>query len=634
MPGSSLKIVPNDPRHKKICRMLESRINLAEKQQQKQHDVWRKAENAVLAYLPEKEFDRQRSNKRDMEGTPSYTTMYIPYSYALLMSAHTYWTSVFFARSPVHQFAGRHGEGENQTQAVEAMISYNVDVGRMLGPYYVQLYDAGKYGVGILGEFWDEQTIQRSWIEATDDGRVQQTSEVSGYKGNRTYNVSPWDFLPDPRVTVGNYQKGEFVAVRRQFIWNDLVRRARQGYITNLDAVKTYRGTTEFRNDGSGGSALERPDDNQTIYNMDGEDIVEHPAVVSGYEVYVDLIQKDWGLGNLEFPEKWCFTITRDKSLLLGAQPLGSMHGEFPFSVMECEIEGYGAWNRGLPETVEPIQNTMDWLLNVHFFNVRAALNNLFLVDPTKVVMKDLASPTPGGIIRLKPEAYGQDLDKMFKQIPVSDITRANISDIDLMLGIGERTTGVNDSIMGVLQNQGRKTATEVRTSTGFGVNRQKTITEYMSATAFAPQAQRFVMNCQQYYTTELKLRMVGSLAQSAGPQFLDVTPDTIAGFYDFVPVDGTLPVDRMAQVNMWVQILTALRQTPQVFMQYDPAKIFAWMATLGGVKNLNQFKVAPQIMPDAQLQSQVQQGNVVPMRNNDPSMTGVANPNQGSMFA
>lgn len=635
MPGQTLKISPKDPKHKKICRMLSERIAIAEREQQDQHETWRKAEDIVLAYVPEGDMDRSRRRRRDSFGTPQYTTMLIPYTYALLMSAHTYWTSVFFGRNPVHQYAGRHGEGEQQTQAVEALIGYNVDIGGMMGPYYIQLYDAGKYGVGILGEYWDKETVQTTYIvEEADPAdpaakvRLQQTEQIDGYEGNKVYNISPWDFLPDPRVPVGRLQESEFVAVRRRFPWNSLVRRAKQGYITNLDAVTSSIGTIAWQNRESD-SQLNRPlEDSYMVSSYDSE--TTHPSIVGGYEVYVDLLPSEWGLGNMDFPEKWVFTLTADKTLLLGAQPMGSRHGRFPFSVMEIEVEGYGMWNRGIPETVQTIQDTMDWLLNVHFFNTRAVLNNLFLVDPTKVVMRDLNSPQPGGVIRLKPEAYGQDLKTFFYQIPIADITRSNFQDIDMMLGIGERTTGISDQIMGVLQSGGRKTATEVRTSTGFGVNRMKTVTEYISATAFSPHSQRLVQNCQQYYSGEKKLRIVGSLAQSAGPAFINVTPELISGFYDFVPVDGTLPVDRMAQVNMWTQILQGMgKMAPQVFMQYDIGKIFAWVASLAGVKNLNQFKIQPQVMPNDQLAAQAAAGNVVPIRPSGPP--GTVNPMQNA---
>lgn len=460
MPGQTRVISPKDKIHGRICTMLADRIRIAEREQRKRHDAWTKAEDAVLCYIPESDVDAARARSRS-QGEPQYTTLMMPYTYAVLMSAHTYWTSVFFARSPVHQFAGRHGEGEQQTQALEALISYNVDVGEMMGPYYIQLYDAGKYGVGVIGEYWDKETIQVSYVENEEgpegpEGRgakVQVTEETDGYEGNKIYNISPWDFLPDPRVSVGRYQQGEFIAVRRRFLWNDLVRRRRQGYIMNLEEVKSSRGLDTTRSD-VGNSSLEVPLEDDVVSTLD--EGVKHPALVSGYEVYVDLVQADWGLGPSTFPEKWVFTLTDDKALLLGAQPLGMRHGKFPISVMEVEVEGYGAWNRGIPDTVESIQNTMDWLLNVHFFNVRAVLNNIFIADPSMLVMRDLLSIKEGGIVRLKPEAYGKDLRTMFYQVPIADITRNNFSDMDTMLQIGERALGINDQIMGAMQSGGR----------------------------------------------------------------------------------------------------------------------------------------------------------------------------------
>jgi hypothetical protein len=99
-------------------------------------------------------------------------------------------------------------------------------------------------------------------------------------------------------------------------------------------------------------------------------------------------------------------------------------------------------------------------------------------------VMKDFENPNPGGFIRLKPEAYGQDLRTFFHQVPMQDITQNNFNDLSMMQMMAERVLGVNDQIMGAMGTGGRKTATEIRTSTGFGVNRLKTVTEYLSASA------------------------------------------------------------------------------------------------------------------------------------------------------
>lgn len=592
MPSLTLSIPKGSDLERTIKRELEYRIKMGEKATNKQHEKWRTAEETVLAYVPNTELDSKRKTRRE-QGQPAYTTIKIPYSYALLMSAHTYWTSVFFARSPVHQYMGRHGETEQQTQALEALVDYQVSSGGAMGPYYIWLYDAGKYGLGILGTYWDKEVFRFSTIEGQPDpltgkmAKVQTTKETVGFEGNRCYNVSPFDFYPDPRVTIGQFQKGEFCFVRKRISWNDIVRRKAQGYYTNLELIKSTLGTTDPDTDQR--SALERPDMSSIRGDNQGD---VHPSIVDCYEFYIDLIPKAWKLGESDFPEKWVITISKDLTVVIGCQPLGLIHNQFPFDVMEIEVEAYGQYNRGIPEIMEPLQNTMDWLVNVHFFNTRAVLNNLFIADPTKIVMKDFEMSEPGGFIRMKPEAYGQDIDTFFKQIPIQDITQQNFTDMQLMQNLGEKVLGINDQIMGALGSGGRKTATEVRTSTGFGVNRLKTITEYLSSTAFSSHSQKLVMNSQQFYTAPKKYRIVGDLAMEAGANFLMVDPTMIAGFYDFVPVDGVLPVDRMAQANLWKEILMNVGRVPQIAMQYDLGRIFAWMATVAGLRNINKFKV------------------------------------------
>jgi hypothetical protein len=295
------------------------------------------------------------------------------------------------------------------------------------------------------------------------------------------------------------------------------------------------------------------------------------------------------------------------------------MHGRFPFSIAEPEVEGYAAESRGIPEIVAPLQNTMDWLVNSHFYNVRAALNNQFIVDPSKLVLKDVEAGEPGFIWRLRPEAFGTDIRSIFTQVPVTDVTRTNMQDLQQMFGLGERTLGINDQIMGVLNTGGRKTATEVRTAAGFGTNRLKTNTEYMSAMAFSHHSQKLVQNSQQFYDAQMKLKIVGDLAMGAGPGFIQVSPDIIMGFFNFVTVDGTLPVDRTAQANLWKDMMSNLRMMPpQVAMGFDWVKIFTWVGSLAGLKNINQFKIQV-AQPGMDMTNQVQAGNVIPMPTGAP---------------
>lgn len=641
MPSLTRNIPHDSDQARMILKEMQTRVRLWERLSQSKFAKWRDAEEKVLAYVPEREVDAVRRAARE-GGLPQYTTIQIPYSYAVVMAAHTYLTSVFMGRDPVFQFTGRHGESQQKVQALEALVSYQCLVGRMLPYLYTWLYDSLKYGVGVVGLFWDERietTTTISEMPALDANgmqtveKIQQSQRERVYAGNRVYNIQPQDFIWDVRYTMREFQSGEFTGERRKLGWNEIVRRKKLGYYTNIEHIGYGRGRNVFVNE-QGSAILERPESLSAF--ADGEigygNEKKHPMMVGVFQLVIEILPNEWKLGGSDYPEKWVFTCTDDFGVVIGAQPLGAKHCKFPYSVIPLEPEGYGLTTRGLPEILEPVQNTVDWLINSHFYNVRAALNDRVIVDPSRVVMKDILDPLPGKVVRLRPEAYGTDPKLVVTQMPTSNVTQAHMNDIPFMFGIGERIGGVNDQIMGMLSTGGRKTATEVRTSTSFGINRLKTTAEFSSACGFDPLSLMIVANTQQYYDMEAQFKIAGDLILNAGPSmqmmpgmppqatpgFININPDMISGFYDFVPVDGTLPIDKMAQVQLWEQLMGQAVQIPGIAMGYDWQGIFTWIAQLAGLKNISQFKV--QIMPDQLLQAQAQQGNAIPMNGKGPS--------------
>ncbi len=624
MPSLTLGIPHDSELSRRILNELRVRVRESQRVLTVKHKEWREAEERTLAFLPEREIDAERRERRE-GGKPQFTTIQIPYSYAVLLAAHTYIVSVFLNRSPVHQFTGRHGESQQNIQALEAVIDYQALVGGLLAPYYTWFYDSLKFGIGCLGVFWEDRFEHISQVVETptldvlglDTGRTEKsriTMRSRTYSGNRVYNIQPWDFLWDTRYPARLFQKGEYLAIKFSLGWNEAKRREAAGFYMNLDKLGRTSPQTFDSSQAAGSSQLDRPettDPSNTTQSEFSELSPTHPSLINGYEVYVDLIPKEWGLGALDHPEKWVFTTSGDFKTLIGAQPLGAIHSQFPAAVLPLEPEGYGLTTRGMAKTLEPVQNTIDWLINTHFYNVRASLNNQFIVDPSRTVMKDWLNPSAGKIIRLKPEAYGQDTKTAWSQVNVNDVTQNHLRDLQLMLNIGERTVGVNDQILGALNQGGRKTATEVRTSTSFGVNRLKTIAEWFSAIGFSPLAQMLVQNTQQYYDQEQKFKIAGDLIAGSSPAFLDVNPDMLSGFYDFVPVDGTMPIDRFAQANLWREMLAQITRIPQIAMRYDLGGIFEYVAQLAGLKNITRFKV--QMTPEEELLLQAQAGNVVP---------------------
>lgn len=624
------------PLHTKLTEAVRQRLRLSQDFMSRRYDKMAENEELFSAYIKTKDKDELRKDAKKNDGETDYVTIEVPYSYATALTAHTYYTSVFLGRSPVLQFSGRHGEAENKVQAVEAVMDYQLNVGAMLMPLFVWILDPLKYGFGVVGHYWEDEyvSVTKKRIVAPDvfgipvpyaKPREEYYSEQTlGYSGNKLYNVRPQDWFPDPRVPMWNFQAGEFVARYVEIPIAELRAGEASGKYVNVDAALAKAkgagsGTsTDIPRDTGGRQPQDLPGDSQEYITVNAPD--DQPiGLLKGHELYLRLSPKAWRLHEGTGMEIWVVTRTTD-GVIIGFQPLGDASNKFPFDILEHEPNGYNFFSRSMMEIAKPMNDVLTWLFNSHFYNVRAALNNMFVIDPSMINVEDPENRGPGKLFRLKPAAYGRGVDLAMKQFAVQDVTRSHVADSQVVVDMIQRVFGVTDNVMGLVNSGGRKTATEVRTSTSLAANRLKTQCEMMSAMGFGPLAQKLLQRTQANLTVNRQYRIVGDQMTFSGP-FVQADAETIAGFFDFMPVDGTLPVDRFAQASVWQQLLGQVANIPQVVMQYDLGKIFAWVATLAGVKNIQQFRV--QVQPDAMLQQQAQAGNVVPMKGpRDPNAT------------
>jgi nucleoside diphosphate kinase len=255
-------------------------------------------------------------------------------------------------------------------------------------------------------------------------------------------------------------------------------------------------------------------------------------------------------------------------------------------------------------------------------YAVRTALNDKRVVDPSRVVMSDVTNLNRN-VIRLKPEAYGTDPRLAVHQLQTRDPTQNHLGSMQYVEQMIQRASGVVDNLMGLINQGGRKTATEVRNATGMATNRLKTLAEYNSALGWAPLIQFMVQTTQQLYDEELQLRTAGNTLKGGEPVL--VTPESIAGFYDFVPVDGTMPIDRLAQANFWKELLSVIASSPEMAMSWDLGSMIAHVMMLQGERNVERFRLqagSPQM-----LQQQAAAGNIVPIGGRSGSQRGLPAP-------
>lgn len=600
--------------HGKVLKALLERVKLSEQATDNKAEAWRKAEQYYMLYKKKNEKDKKVEAK-EAQGETDYKSVVMPYSYALLLTAHTYLTNVFLNRDPVFQVQGVDGSGAEKELSLESLLQYQLKGGEMEPHLLVWLLDVLRYGVGFVGNYWIEEFVPRRSYEEVEEeidgvptgNMITQTKyeRIAGYEGNKLFNILPYDALPDPRVSYMNMQEGEFFGRKFKISWNDMKRRETMGIYFNVDKCRELLGAGakdkeerfEFMDN------MDESQKNAVTGTPDGMKTGQMDAI----EIYVDLIPSEWGLdddADEDWPEKWVFTIV-DKKIIIGASPLGYYHNKFPFHVLEAEVDGYKQESRGILEVAAPMNDILTWLFDSHMYNKRQVMNNQFVGDPSALVTKDLENKKPGKFIRLKPSAYGRDVRSIISQLPVSDVTQQNYQDLNIVTQQMQQTVGVNNDVAGQASPSSRRSAAEFRGTTSFSSSRLANMAYFFGITGWRTLCQCLISSTQQLYTVEKKVKVAGDAIK--GAQSVTVSPEDIAGEFDVSPVDGTMPIDRMSQAQFWMQVLTATGQDPELKMQFRRSDIFTHMCKLAGLKSIDKFKM--QVVSDEELVAMVKKG-------------------------
>jgi hypothetical protein len=520
------------------------------------------------------------------------------------------------------QVSSYKSETVEAAQKMEMVLQYQADHTRLIRHLFQLFQDGETYGVGALRTLWRTKHQKRTiWRQQPNFGffniqlggkKVKVRENRTVYEGNEIGAIDPYMFFPDPRVPMAEVnEKGEYVFWRTFQGKHLLKRQELEGGLNWVDWAGQLPGPTSGISTGeesaraliSGGRA--NPGNWNAAESGHRTGGVEYAQVDQGS---VDIIPAELGLSRSERPEKWIFTIL-NKKIVAQAAPLDLDHDRHPVVVSEPYTMGYGFGHPGIADYLGDTQDTVSWFINSHIQNVRTALNNMWLYDPSKVEEQDLKKPGPGKLIRLKRAAFGQDVRQAVQQLPVADVTRGHIQDLELFMRLGDALSAVTDNIRGLQDSGGRKTATEVRTSGEAAASRLAAHTRLISAQAGTDLTEMMSLNTQQMLSEAFYLSIVGRDGQQVP---LRIDPEHVVGDFYYPVHDGTLPLDRVAMLDVWKELFLGIASDPELRQGYDMPKIFDFIAELGGARNLDSFKL--NIQPNAAVAAQAQAGNVVPL--------------------
>lgn len=621
--GINLK--PGSETHNRIISMVNQRVLDSYRHMSTRHKTWKAIDKNLTAYVA---LDDKEKAVKDYDSRRPVRVI-VPQSYATLETLLAYWVTAYLD-NPIFRYEGRGPEDEVGSILMELAIAYQTQMAKMGLSLYYQARDAYTYGFGASHPRWIRKTGYRrveeeqgffsqlfqGWRKV---GNMKKRVPALLYEGNELMNIDPYCYLPDPGAPIDNPQAGAFVGwVRRTNVMTLLSEEQNSDthfnaqYLQHVDA----RSSLVERLDMSGREAR--------FGTTTGIDYTTTSVPADVVYMYINIIPRDMGLGSSPYPEKWYFEIGGD-CVVLAAAPENLDHCMFPVGVISPSADGYSTAPVSKLEVVSGLQEVLDFLYTSHIKNVRKAINDVLIVDPKLVNMKDLKDNDGGWLVRLRRSAWGRGIDNAVQQLKVTDITAQHLSEAPLLIDFINRMTGTVDALQGVQRRSGeRVSATEASDTRQGALSRLMKDGRICSLQGMQDLGYMLASHTQQLMSEELYVKVVGEWEARLRTEFnlppgvnrYPVNPmDLLVGF-DVVMKDGTIPDSSTAKD--WIQLYGMITAQQELIGTYDVPRIFMHIARMLGAKNVHEFirqgQVQPQVMPDQAVQDQAAAGNIIPI--------------------
>lgn len=641
---------------KKVLDFVKGRIRSSANEMNKYHSGWEDADLIYRGYRVMDKKDAEAAKKDEPH------KIIIPASYALTQVALSYLMATFYVDSNFYRLAGRGAEDQTIKEGMEVDLNYQMSKLRSYTFMYMWLQDSFKYGLGVVKSSWVEKsrtvrTLREkprpmgdsimekisALLGQSPDERTPEMEEVieemKVFEGTKVTNISPYNFYPDPSVPICKLQDGSFVGHEEE---------------TTISSVQseegtTYHGTAHIPDhipaDAFDGTARRVGRDtifaglDVSVLSATSEDVKTGGACLLTELQFTSnrkALEKNFGYtlpeeyGELE-PVKMIATIANDLKVIQ-FQPLGYLHNQYTYDIIEYSPDHNSFLNPGLGETINNLQEMATWFLNSHVMNVRKAIRNRFIVDPDKIHSEDLASGLE--VIRTKNMA-GRSVKDAVYSLEVTDVTRNHVADMEQINRMMQVITGINANALGQFST-GRRSATEARNVSNSTDARLKMHGMLAWSMGLEPLGQKMIANTNQLRSREFYSFIVGDDAEKYPyEEVITASPQKIIGGYDFVPYNGTLPSDKERNAMHLRELIEVLMKNPQEVMSMTELsldKLLEKTLALYGVKNYDSFKLTDddRARLAAPMQAQVVPDGAVPGLAANPNMAPVANPMGG----
>jgi hypothetical protein len=609
---------PGSELHEKIKHYVLSRAIESRRFMKRRYSTWKKIDNNLTAYVPLDDAQKKLQEKDSRKPV----SVVIPVSYATLETLLTYLVASFL-EDPYFRYEGQGPEDVLGAIMLEKIIRLQAHRAKMSLDLHTMWRDSIVYGIGGVATTWYKRTETKDVAGVKNllskIGIGASRDRVTVYEGNRLDSIDPYMLLLDSNVSVHKVQEAEYIGwVERTTLTNALAQeRDDDGETFNVRFLNHFDGRSQLYEPNQTGRTDRY---GQTDIGLTGG-VTTISRPVDRVWMYASIIPSDFGLGDDDYPQKWLFCIAGDQ-VVTKAKPLGLDHDMYPIALCAPDFDGHSASPISRIEIEWGMQHAIDFLYSSHIENIRRGVNNMFVVDPEIININDFTESKAGLLARIRQKFWGQGkIDNAIKQLQVNDVTRNNIGDVNFMMDIMQRTSGAVDSLQGVMRSgPERVSATEARDVRSGALSRLEKMARVIGWQAHQDIAYLLASQTKQLMSNDIYVKVAGRWEERlrqdfgmSGFDFAKVSPDALDVSYDIISGDGSMPG------SADVSVLSGLLQNQAAAQVLDIPRVIKYIARQAGAKNVDDFikqggSVQPTVLPDQQVEQQVQAGNLVPI--------------------
>jgi hypothetical protein len=591
---------PDSETHRKLLKFILDSVKASYDVMSIRYPTWKEIEEKLTVFV-----DLDADDQKIRDADPSKpVAMVVPISYATREVLLTYMTAAFLKHPLFRYIPSEDPRDLIKVIALESIIAQDCIRSKVGLDLYTMWGDEVTFGFGVASPTWvtkqGYKTVYNDVVESLlgvpyKKRTVQDRKPIVTFDGSALRTIDVYNFYPDPDVPVTDVENMEFCCwIDRTSYHKLLMEEAQDDTIFNVKYLSKLESKSS--------SYFNATDTNTGRYSktgitFDGTTPSRSSNHTDVHNFYAWIVPSEYGLSSSENPEHWSFKVAADR-IIIEAKRSNFDHNQHPIAVMAPDSDGHTTVPVSLLEREFPLQHAMDWLWKAHVANLRKAVNNMFLADPSKIDITTLTDTRFGLLALTRAAAWGTDVRNSFMQIPVQDVTKENVRDIGFLMDIDSRVF-TSDQSKGFIERRGeRVSASEAGGARVSFLSKMERRARIGAMQGHYDIAYQFGSNTIQLKTREQVIHILGDykdvLLQQYGVDFdyAKVDPKTLDVRFDVVPQDGSIPMGEYADI--WEHLLGLATKNPDVYQTLDPVRIWLHIARLLGAKNPEEFKRKP----------------------------------------